>query len=40
MPVDAAVADIQRTGNINDGGFRKPEAAENVFGHLKDAFRR
>jgi hypothetical protein len=34
------VADIQRTGNVYHGGFRQPEAAQNVFSHLKDALRR
>ena len=39
MPVDAAVADIQRTGNVYDGSLRKPEAAQHVLGDFEDLFR-
>ena len=39
MPVDAAVADIQRAGNIDHGGLRQPKAAQHVLGDLQNAFR-
>jgi hypothetical protein len=37
MAVDAAVADIQRTGDVDDGGFRKPETAQHVLGDFEDS---
>ena len=37
MAIDAAVADIERTGNIDDRGFRQAEAAQHVLGDLQDA---
>ena len=39
MPVDAAVADIERTGNIHDGGLRQPETAQHVLGDLENPLR-
>ncbi len=39
MPVDAAVADIERTGNVDHGGFRQPEAAQHVLGDLENPLR-
>jgi ethanolamine ammonia-lyase small subunit len=40
MPVDAAVADIERTGNIHDGGLGQPEAAQHVLGDVENLLRR
>ena len=37
MAVDAAVADIERTGNIHDRGLRQPEAAQHVLGDLENS---
>ena len=39
MPVDAAVADIERTGDIDDGGLGQPEAAQHVLGDFEDPLR-
>ncbi len=39
MTVDAAVAHIERTGNIHDSGFRQPEASQHVLGDLENSLR-
>ena len=39
MPVDAAVADIQRTGNVHHRGLGQPEAAQYVLGDLQNSLR-
>ena len=36
MPVDAAMADIERAGDIHHGGFRQPETAQHVLGDFED----
>ena len=38
MAVDAAVADIERTGNIHYGCLGQPVAAQNVLGNLQNPF--
>ena len=38
MAIDAAVADIERTGNVHDSGFGQPVAAKNVLGNLQNPF--
>ncbi len=37
MTVDAAVADIERTRDIDDRGFRQPEATQHVLGDLENS---
>ena len=37
MPIDAAVADIERPGNVDNRGLRQPEAAQHVFGDLENS---
>ncbi len=39
MPIDAAVADIERTGNVDDRGLRQPEPAQHVLGDLENSLR-
>ena len=38
MAIDAAVADIERTGNVHHGRLGQPVAAQNVLGHLQNSF--
>ena len=39
MPVDAAVADIERAGDIDDRGLCQPEAAQHILGDFEDSLR-
>ena len=38
MAIDAAVADIQRTGHVHHRGLGQPVAAQNVLGNLQNPF--
>ena len=40
MAIDAAVAHIECTGNVNDGGLGKSVAPQDVLGHFEDPLRR
>ena len=37
MPVDAAVADIERTGDIHDRRLCQPETAQHVLGDFENS---
>jgi hypothetical protein len=39
MPVDAAVAHIERAGDIHDGSLGETKAAQYVFGNFQNALR-
>jgi hypothetical protein len=39
MAIDAAVTDVERTGNVHHRGFRQPEASQHILGGLEDPFR-
>ncbi len=39
MTIDAAMADIERTGDIHHRGFRQPEPAQHVLGDLENSLR-
>src|SRR5712672_2348423 len=39
MPIDAAVAHIERAGNVHDGGFGEAKAAQYIFGGFETPFR-
>ena len=38
MAIDAAVADIERTGDVHHGGLGQAVAAQNVLGNLQNPF--
>jgi len=40
MTVNAAVAHIERAGDIHHRGLRQPKAAQHVLGHLENTLRR
>lgn len=40
MAIDAAVAHIERAGNVDHGGLGKPVAPEHVLGDFEDPLRR
>ncbi len=37
VPVDRAVADAERPGDVDHGGLRRPEAGQRLFGGIEDA---
>ena len=39
MAVDAAVADVERTRDINHGGFGEAKAAQHIFSGFENALR-
>jgi hypothetical protein len=39
MTVDAAMADIERTGDVHDGRLGEPVPPQNVLGYLQDPLR-
>ena len=38
MAIDAAVADIERAGDVHDRRLREPVTPQYVFGHLQNPF--